>query len=149
MKQREVMKTKLNWQKHSQVCKPRQAAASPASWRADLPSHERRLCTGWWRCPWRQGPSSLLGPPSECTRLSDTLKRDVCFSVCFTIRVNTVKERGGEKRSKPGRRFLKPVPSCFLMLSNTTVLAGMFTPMAKVSVANSTWRTGRCTFGRF
>lgn len=40
---------------------------------------------------------------------------------------------------KPGSRFLKPVPSCFLMLSNTTVLAGMFTPIANVSVANSTW----------
>lgn len=46
---------------------------------------------------------------------------------------------------KPGSRFRKPVPSCFLMLSNTTVLAGMFTPIAKVSVANSTWeRKGRC-----
>lgn len=30
------------------------------------------------------------------------------------------------------------MPSCFLMLSNTTVLAGMFTPIAKVSVAKST-----------
>lgn len=38
----------------------------------------------------------------------------------------------------PGSRFLKPVPSCFRMLSNTTVRAGMLTPMAKVSVANST-----------
>lgn len=54
-----------------------------------------------------------------------------------------------KKRIKPGRRFLKPVPSCFLMLSNTTVLAGMFTPMAKVSVANSTWRMGDVHFAIF
>src|SRR4029434_9199992 len=38
----------------------------------------------------------------------------------------------------PGSRFLKPVPSCLRMESNTTVLAGMFTPMAQVSVANRT-----------
>ena len=43
----------------------------------------------------------------------------------------------------PGSRFLKPVPSCFLILSNTTVLAGMLTPMANVSVANRTWEGER------
>ena len=37
----------------------------------------------------------------------------------------------------PGRRSLVFTPSCFLVESNTTVLAGMFTPMANVSVANS------------
>lgn len=54
---------------------------------------------------------------------------------------------------KPGSRFLKPVPSCFLMLSNTTVLAGMFTPIANVSVAKSTWTCRKVslwlTFGRW
>ncbi len=38
----------------------------------------------------------------------------------------------------PGSKSLKFVPSCFLIESNTTVLAGMFTPIANVSVANST-----------
>ena len=37
----------------------------------------------------------------------------------------------------PGRRSLVFTPSCFLVESNTTVLAGIFTPMANVSVANS------------
>lgn len=36
----------------------------------------------------------------------------------------------------PGRRSLVFTPSCFLFESNTTVLAGIFTPMANVSVAN-------------
>lgn len=56
------------------------------------------------------------------------------------INVAPDKRDGAEtESSKPGSRFLKPVPSCFRMLSNTTVLAGMFTPIANVSVANSTW----------
>lgn len=33
---------------------------------------------------------------------------------------------------------LKRVPSCFLMELNTTALAGIFTPIANVSVANRT-----------
>lgn len=48
------------------------------------------------------------------------------------------KEHIKRRQASPGSRFLNPVPSCFLMLSNTTVLAGMFTPIANVSVANST-----------
>ena len=39
----------------------------------------------------------------------------------------------------PGSRSRKVEPSCFRMESNTTVRAGIFTPMAKVSVANKTW----------
>lgn len=39
----------------------------------------------------------------------------------------------------PGSRSRKVEPSCLRMESNTTVRAGMFTPMAKVSVANKTW----------
>eukprot|EP00968_Pinguiococcus_pyrenoidosus_P004398 scaffold298_cov247-Pinguiococcus_pyrenoidosus.AAC.24 len=38
----------------------------------------------------------------------------------------------------PGKRSRKLRPSCFLVPLKTTVRAGMFTPMAKVSVANST-----------
>ena len=36
----------------------------------------------------------------------------------------------------PVCRSLILTPSCFLVESNTTVLAGMFTPIANVSVAN-------------
>lgn len=43
----------------------------------------------------------------------------------------------------PGSRSRKVEPSCFRMESNTTVRAGIFTPMAKVSVANKTWDGGR------
>lgn len=78
-------------------------------------------------------------------------KRDVAVSVCIAIKGNVVNrraKRANKKRLEPGSRFLKLVPSCFRMLSNTTVLAGMFTPMAKVSVANSTWRTGNTFHNR-
>ena len=39
----------------------------------------------------------------------------------------------------PGKRSLVLTPSCFLVEPNTTVLAGMFTPIANVSVANSSY----------
>jgi hypothetical protein len=38
----------------------------------------------------------------------------------------------------PARRSRNPVPSCLRIVSNTTQRAGMFTPIAKVSVANKT-----------
>ena len=38
---------------------------------------------------------------------------------------------------------LKSFPSCFLVPLNTTVLAGMLTPIANVSVANSTFTSPR------
>lgn len=40
----------------------------------------------------------------------------------------------------PDKRSRKAVPSCFLIESNTTVLAGMLTPIANVSVANRIWK---------
>lgn len=43
----------------------------------------------------------------------------------------------------PGKRSLVLTPSCFLVESNTTVLAGIFTPMANVSVANNNYREKR------
>ena len=39
----------------------------------------------------------------------------------------------------PASRLRMHVPSCFRTLSNTTVRAGMFTPIANVSVANRIW----------
>ena len=38
----------------------------------------------------------------------------------------------------PGRRLRKPSPSCLRNASKTTQRAGMFTPIANVSVAKST-----------
>lgn len=126
---------------------------SPASWRADLPSRERRLYTEWSQCPWRPNLSGPLCPPSEYTHLKIWFMAWAQVSKCLfflsynlSSRTRNTLVMAAEMESiKPGSRFRKPVPSCFLMLSNTTVLAGMFTPIAKVSVANSTWeRKGRC-----
>lgn len=65
--------------------------------------------------------------------------------------VNTGKKRSGKSKKT---RFvsagkwnvkccLKSFPSCFLVPLKTTVLAGMLTPMAKVSVANRTFTSPR------
>lgn len=43
----------------------------------------------------------------------------------------------------PGKRFRKDVPSCFRMPEKTTHFAGILTPIANVSVANSTLTTPR------
>lgn len=48
--------------------------------------------------------------------------------------------RGHQKCYIPGVRSLFLVPSCFCIASNTTVRAGMFTPIANVSVANNSWK---------
>ena len=40
----------------------------------------------------------------------------------------------------PGSNVRLCVPSCFVILSNMTVRAGILTPMANVSVANRSWK---------
>lgn len=88
----------------------------------------------------------IYSPKNMVHGMSTGLKMLVFPQLQFILKDYKALVMAAEMESiKPGSRFRKPVPSCFLMLSNTTVLAGMFTPIAKVSVANSTWeRKGRC-----